>query len=202
MKQTPAIETKIVETAKELFVEKGFEETNMTDIAERAGINRPTLHYYFRTKDKMFQAVFTSIVRDFLPKVEHIFLQKIPFMDKVSLLVDAYFDVFKTHPSLPRFILGEAQRDISHLLATVESFQFDKYLRFAETQILKEMEAGNLKKVPIPVVFLTFYGQMVFPFLAKDIMKALFFDNEKNFEEFLPVWKKNILAQMSGLLLK
>ena len=48
------IENKIIETAQQLFVKNGFTDTNMSDIAAAVGINRPTLHYYFRTKDKMF----------------------------------------------------------------------------------------------------------------------------------------------------
>ena len=45
------LEYQIIETAKQLFIEKGFVETSMSDIAAKVGINRPTLHYYFRTKD-------------------------------------------------------------------------------------------------------------------------------------------------------
>ena len=56
------LEYQIIETAKQLFIEKGFVETSMSDIAAKVGINRPTLHYYFRTKDRMFQAVFDSDV--------------------------------------------------------------------------------------------------------------------------------------------
>lgn len=47
------LEKKIIEAAKELFIENGFAETSMSDIAAKVGINRPALHYYFRTKDKM-----------------------------------------------------------------------------------------------------------------------------------------------------
>lgn len=54
------VEKKIVEAAKELFIENGFAETSMSDIAAKVGINRPVLHYYFRTKDKMFQAVLAT----------------------------------------------------------------------------------------------------------------------------------------------
>lgn len=56
--QTENIESRIIEAAKQEFIKKGFEQTSMSDIAAVVGINRPTLHYYFRTKDKMFQAVF------------------------------------------------------------------------------------------------------------------------------------------------
>mgnify|MGYP000024325752 FL=1 len=63
------LEKKIIEAAKELFIENGFAETSMSDIAAKVGINRPALHYYFRTKDKMFQAVFGNIILSFIPKI-------------------------------------------------------------------------------------------------------------------------------------
>lgn len=56
--QTENIESRIIEAAKQEFIKKGFEQTSMSDIAAVVGINRPTLHYYFRTKDKMFQSSF------------------------------------------------------------------------------------------------------------------------------------------------
>ncbi|MCD8079789.1 MAG: TetR/AcrR family transcriptional regulator [Bacteroides sp.] len=48
--QTP--EEKIIEVARRLFVENGYQKTHMSAIAAAAGINRPTLHYYYRTKEK------------------------------------------------------------------------------------------------------------------------------------------------------
>ena len=41
------LEQQIIKTAQQLFIEKGFVETSMSDIAATVGINRPTLHYYF-----------------------------------------------------------------------------------------------------------------------------------------------------------
>ena len=88
------LEYQIIETAKQLFIEKGFVETSMSDIAAKVGINRPTLHYYFRTKDRMFQAVFGSIVMSLLPKVQEIIQQELPFIDRVSLILDKYISLF------------------------------------------------------------------------------------------------------------
>jgi hypothetical protein len=63
------------------------------------------------------------------------------------------------------------------------------------------MDEGRLKKVPIPVVFLTFYSQLVFPFLTKNLLKVLFLKDDKTFKEFMPQWKENILKQMTNLLI-
>ena len=70
------MEARILKAAKSLFIEKGFEETSMSDIAANVGINRPGLHYYFRTKDKMFHAVFEDIILSIVPKVFTILMQQ------------------------------------------------------------------------------------------------------------------------------
>ena len=69
------LETKIIEVAKQQFIENGFAETSMSDIAAKVGINRPGLHYNFRTKERMIQAVFGEIVLFLLSKLLYIVLQ-------------------------------------------------------------------------------------------------------------------------------
>ena len=70
-----SMEDRILASAEQLFLERGFDGTSMSDIAAKAGINRPTLHYYFRTKDKMFRAVLSRIVLSFVPRVYDIIVQ-------------------------------------------------------------------------------------------------------------------------------
>lgn len=110
------LERQIIETAQQLFIEKGFAGTSMSDIAATVGINRPTLHYYFRTKDKMFKAVFGSIVISLMPKIHDIIKLDIPFVDRMGMVLDEYIELFTKAPYLPKFICGEIQRDVNHLL--------------------------------------------------------------------------------------
>lgn len=87
------MESRILEAAKAVFMEKGFAETSMGDIAARAGINRPSLHYYFRTKDRIFQTVFGMIIQKVVPKVERfITAQDVPLSERVASLVDVYYE--------------------------------------------------------------------------------------------------------------
>ncbi len=106
------LERQIIETAQQLFIEKGFAGTSMSDIAATVGINRPTLHYYFRTKDKMFKAVFGSIVISLMPKIHDIIKLDIPFVDRMGMVLNEYIELFTKEPYLPKFICGEIQRDV------------------------------------------------------------------------------------------
>ena len=53
-------EEQILVAARKVFIEKGFEGTRMQEIANEAGINKALLHYYFRTKEKLFEQIFTK----------------------------------------------------------------------------------------------------------------------------------------------
>lgn len=194
------LEQQIIKTAQQLFIEKGFTETSMSDIAATVGINRPTLHYYFRTKDKMFKAVFGSIVMSLMPKIQDIIQQDIPFTERLSMVLDAYIELFTKNPCLPRFISGEIQRDVDHLLATAKDLQLEATLSQVKDSLLAGMEAGELKKVPIHIVFLTVYSLLSYPFLAKNLIVSLFLEDETAFADFLKEWKQHIISQIRNLL--
>lgn len=194
------LEQQIIKTAQQLFIEKGFTETSMSDIAATVGINRPTLHYYFRTKDKMFKAVFGSIVMSLMPKIQDIIQQDIPFTERLSMVLDAYIELFTKNPCLPRFISGEIQRDVDHLLATAKDLQLEATLSQVKDSLLAGMEAGELKKVPIHIVFLTVYSLLSYPFLAKNLIVSLFLEDETAFAGFLQEWKQHIISQIRNLL--
>lgn len=198
---TENIESRIIEAAKQEFIEKGFEQTSMSDIAAVVGINRPTLHYYFRTKDKMFQAVFASIVSNFLPHIDAIFSKQEPFEKKLGEIIDVYFDIFTANPLLPKFIIGEIHRDVDHLIDTFYILKFDQYLHHIGELLQQEIDRNHLKKVPLQFIFMTFYSQLTFPFLSRNLSKRLFFhDNPEEYTRFLAEWKQHIIAQITRLL--
>ena len=61
-------EEKVLEAAKEVFMKYGLYGARMQDIADTAGINKALLHYYFRSKEKLFDAVFDGALENTLRK--------------------------------------------------------------------------------------------------------------------------------------
>ena len=76
-------EEKIFEAATEVFVEKGMDGTRMQHIADRAGINKSLLHYYYRTKDRLFEAVFEKIADQMLRKFAPVFDENLSLEEKI-----------------------------------------------------------------------------------------------------------------------
>ncbi|MGM9735910.1 MAG: TetR/AcrR family transcriptional regulator [Candidatus Cryptobacteroides sp.] len=200
MKNDTNIEQHIIESAREVFLEKGYVETSMGDIAEKAGINRSGLHYYFRTKDRMFEAVFSDIISSFLPSVRQVFLDDLPIEQRIRKVVDIYFDTLMRNPQLPMFVLKEVQRDSRLLLDTMKRLVDGQFSIPVEEALNKEMAEGHIRSFPIQFIIYEYYGLMFAPFIAKPLTDILFNTSEEEFVRNMELWKSQVEEQMCRLL--
>lgn len=200
--QTNDLEIKIISTAREMFIRKGYVETNMSDIAAALGINRPTLHYYFRTKEKMFDAVFGDILKAFVDKIRIILHTDTPILERLSRIIDAYFVQFTDNPDLPLFLLREIQRDSKGLVRAVFAGNVEQLLKDVRNEYRNAIAKGEIADVPFSTFAMTFYGLISFPFLSRSVLHEMVVFHEANQEDFLASWKTHILSQISYLLTK
>ena len=195
------LEQQIIKTAQQLFIEKGFVETSMSDIAATVGINRPTLHYYFRTKDKLFQAVFGMIVEAIIPKFQDIITCKdLPLPVRVERIVDVYYSLLQENHYLPLFILREIDRDVDFLFKTLLSLKVGHLFDELKGCLLEEMRNGRLRRVPLRIIFLTFYSALTFPFVSQKLVAKTMMEEGEDFQDILEEWKPYVVRQMVNLL--
>lgn len=72
------------EAAEAEFLEKGYGKARTTEIAKRAGVNHAMLHYYFRTKEHLFEVVFRNKAALMSEVLYFSFNQDLPFLEKVK----------------------------------------------------------------------------------------------------------------------
>ncbi len=195
------LELRIVEAARTIFIERGYADASMSDIAAAAGIKRSTLHYYFRTKDRLFQAIFVDIVRDIFPRIQNILAEDRPFMSRLNSVIDEYMALFRKNPALPQFIIGEIQRDVRHLMGVLDSLEIEGYICTIRERMALEIRSGELRRVPLRVILLTLYSQMIFPFMTRDLVATLMLADGESFDRFLREWKRSIMRQIGYLVL-
>ena len=70
------MEPRIIEAAKRVFVRKGYEAATMSDVAAEVGIGRTALHYYYRTKEILFDAIFGQLLSSLLPNIDRVLDEK------------------------------------------------------------------------------------------------------------------------------
>ena len=86
--QERSTEEVIFDAAQKVFIEKGFNGARMEEIAKEASINKSLLHYYYRTKDKLFKAIFERVFKSFMPNVLTFWESDLPFFTKIERFVD------------------------------------------------------------------------------------------------------------------
>jgi AcrR family transcriptional regulator len=199
---TPGIESRIIEAAKQVFVRKGYEATTMGDIAAEVGISRTAMHYYFRTKEMMFDAIFAQLMELILPNINLVMNEESSILEKLPKVIDAYLTALLRNPLFPLFVVSEMNRDMSHLFNAVikNHGQIQPMIRLRD-QMLEEMEKGLLNKLPLEDIASTFIGLIVFPLLIRQALVTVFMNGDPEaFEAFIARRKQLVYDIMIHLL--
>lgn len=198
---TPDLESRIIEQARQLFLEKGFTATSMSEIAAKVGINRPTLHYYFRTKERMFDAVFGDIIQQIAPRVMEVVLNdRISLNTRIHFFVDEYYNMLLQHPYLPMFVIRELNRNTDSLVKAVRTTSLNITFESIMETIRREMVNGKIRRIPLEVIFHTFYGLLLFPFITRPLIDNNIITTGKTFEQTIEQWKPYVIDQITHLL--
>ena len=185
---------KILEAAQLLFMKHGLEGVKMQMVADKAGVNKGLLHYYYKTKAKIFTEVFNRITGELLRSVEAMFSDKtFSLDDKISNIVDAYFKLISKNRHLPVFFISEMNRDQSILTSLEIGPKIRSILSSAQQALPKE------KSPEFAIHFvLTLISLSIFPFMISPLINEITQNNNLT-ETILNDRKelvKNILKNM------
>ena len=195
-------EDKILEAAKTVFVRKGLDGSRMQEIADEAGINKALLHYYFRTKQKLFEAIFTSIFNEVFPNVTAMILSDKRIEEKLGIFIEKYIDLLYRNPFLPTFVIKEINRDPEFLAKVIKSRGINPNQIFEIFE--NEMDAGNIRRMNPREIIINMLSLCIFPFAGKPLMQIMFYDNDKKaYNQFLENRKKTVKEfVLNSILLK
>lgn len=182
-------EQKILAAAKKVFTAKGMAGARMQDIADGAGINKALLHYYFRSKEKLFETIFTEVVRDFLPRINELFESDKTVVEKIEMFCSAYIDQIKKTPYLPVFILNEINQQPEVLVKKMWGNRKPPVTQFFQ-QVQQEIKQGKIKAVNPAQLFMNMLSLCVFPFAARPILELVGGITKKQFDELMEERKK------------
>ena len=166
----------------------------MQEIANLAGINKALLHYYFRTKEKLFNEIFNQSFGDFFSRMSVLMTSEMPLLTKISKFILVYMDLMLQNPFLPRFIITEINRNPQVVVDKFNSIGAEvihKNIKLLEKQIREEAQKGVIKYMDPKQLISSIIGLCLFPFLAEPLLKMLLFEgNETKYEQYLKDRKK------------
>lgn len=169
-------EDKIVEAAREVFIEKGMVGARMQEIADKAGINKSLLHYYFRSKEKLFNAIFNILIGKISGMFGNILQEGVSIENKVKGFVDTYIDVLLKNPFLPNFIINEITRNPDGLIERFTQAKIEPHKFFEPLE--KQLKAEGFS-IPVQDFVINSISMVIFPIIAKPMLEKIFFEGDK-----------------------
>src|SRR6476620_12417293 len=100
-------ESRILDAANSVFMRRGTAGARMTEIAREAGVNHALVHYYFRSKQRLAEAVFRRAIGQFFPVMIGVLTSDAPLEEKVRLVAAAQIDMLQKNRDLPGYLLAE-----------------------------------------------------------------------------------------------
>lgn len=178
-------EEKIFEAATDVFLEKGMDGARMQDIANHAGINKALLHYYFRTKDHLFNAVFELIARKMFMKFAPVFDENIALENKIKFFFKEHITFMQANPRLPGFILNEISRNPARIKKLLKNVDFKNLWSMLEKQHKGELYKYNITEESMPQIMTSIASISVFPFAARGILEVIFQNADIDFDKYI-----------------
>ncbi len=192
-------EQRILNAAKAVFIRHGTAGARMQDIAEEADVNQALLHYYFRSKEKLSEAVFRDTAGRMFPALLQIVASDQPLTEKIDGIIDMYLTTMSRTPFLPGYMISELHHHperitqlLGHMsggdMASVTKPAFEKL----EKQLAAEARAGRIRRMNGAQFFVNLLSLCVFPFAARPMLRAALGFDDEDFAKFIEQRRKEL----------
>jgi TetR/AcrR family transcriptional regulator len=185
-------EGRILDAAHAVFVRHGTAGARMQDIAKEAGVNQALLHYYFRTKDRLAEAVFRRTAGQLFPRVVQVMASDASLEEKIAKVVDIEIDHLSRTSELPGYIISElhhhperARQLITALTGASPEDVRPRVLLKLRQQIDAAVRTGRLRPIAPEQFLVNLLSLCVFPFAARPILMVLLGLNPQQFDRFI-----------------
>lgn len=192
-------EQRILDAAHAVFVRRGTEGARMQEIAEEAGVNKALLHYYFRSKDKLAEAVFLRAGQRLFPSVIGTLMSDLPLEEKVQRVIEIELDNLSASPFLPGYVLCEINHHPERVTQLVGAFAGHSVEGFGRTiaaglqaQIDAEVAKGTLRPIPADQFLANLLSLCLFPFAAQPMFRAVMGWGPDGFDRFIAERKRTL----------
>ncbi|MEG1075570.1 MAG: TetR/AcrR family transcriptional regulator [Mucinivorans sp.] len=192
-------EQAILEAAEKLFLERGFALTSTADIASLAGCNTALIHYYYRTKSKLFETVFRAKIRLFIDGFLNIELSNLDFEQKIRAIVEGHFDFISANRQLPFLLINEfttnpaAVDDLKNEIGKNAAGLLD----LVQQAIDQDVASGKINNISAADLIFTIASLNVMTFLLLPVLTQVGLVQQ---DEFLITRKKEIVQTIVNSL--
>jgi AcrR family transcriptional regulator len=173
-------ETRILDAAHAVFMRRGTAGARMTEIARDAGVNHALVHYYFRSKQRLAEAVFRRAIGQFFPVMLGTLTSDATLEEKVRLVAAAQIDMLLRNRYLPGYLLAElthyperAEQLLSSMSGTTPANLRTRLFGTLGRQLDEAARTGALRPMAPQEFVLNLVSMVVYPFAARPLVMAI-----------------------------
>ncbi len=198
------MEYQILEAAEKLFLEQGFAKTTTGQIAKLAGCNQALVHYYYRTKDNLFDKIFEEKIKLVVTNLMTVNKSDISIEERIPQMISMHFDFLKQNPNLLMFVLNEITSNPERVHFLVNKLQnYPKsVLDTLDTDLKKEIEKGNIRPITSTDLLLTIVSLNIAPFIILPTLQKALSLPDTAFQDLLEHRKQEVIDTVLARLKK
>lgn len=182
--KTENTETEILIAAKEIFQQKGMAGARMQEIADKAKINKALLHYYYRSKQLLFEAVFKSAFSLLAPQLNKVLNDDSDLFEKIRKFTENYVSFVIKHPYLPNFVIQELNKNPEFVQKLRSEKNFPSIEKF-KLQVSDAINQGIIKPIETEQLFINIISLNIFPFIGEPLLMALVNVDKESYNKIL-----------------
>ena len=194
-------ERRILDAAHTVFLRRGTAGARTQEIAREAGVNSALLHYYFRSKARLAEAVFQRAAAELMPAVIRILASDAELEAKVEQVVDVELKQLLRTPYLPGYVLSElthhperARQLFSAATGLSPADVGARLFKVLGAQIRARVKAGRMHPIAPEQFAINLLALCVFPFAARPMVMALLGLDDAGFQQFIDRRRRELAA--------
>lgn len=189
------MEKQILQAAETLFLQQGFAKTTTVQIARLAGCNHALVHYYYRTKEKLFTQILEDKMKLFSSKLADFKWMGETIESKITSLVQTYFDFCAENTALVRFVWMETMTDTERTTGIVKQLlpYIERTLAVINLELKKEEMQGCIRPITAIELMPTIASLTIPMFLMKPFIAQVTESSETVMNSFLEARKTEII---------
>lgn len=184
-------EGQILIAAREVFIAKGYEGARMQEIADKAGINKALLHYYFRNKENLFDAVFSEVAAHLFPAVRQLLESDLAIKEKISFFVKIYLNALHENPYIPTFVINTLNSNPERFLKYIQKSGINPLM--LQKQIDEEATRGIIRPIKAEHLLVNTIAMCLFPFVARPIIQNIFQMSDTQYQAYLELRQAEVI---------
>lgn len=194
-------EERILDAAHAEFIEKGYHGASMRDIADRAGIKKNLLYYYFSSKDKLFERIFAEAIYSIASRISTLMSLDIPMEERIDHIVESYMELLIKNPYLPGFVVNELQRNPDTFISETVTDEVKSAIREFVGGLEELIDDNDNIPMTAREFTMNMMSLIIFPFVGRPLFQTIFEMDSEEFNAVIRSRESHLKALLREMLL-